>query len=60
MENMPREHSAMETSCIRFAPTNQSLYTENSHTDDGQDNDGMVAASSFDRPDMQLSVVYWV
>jgi len=45
--------SAMETSCIRFTPTNQGLYTENPYTDDRQDNDGTVVASfSLDRPDM--------
>jgi len=53
--------SAAGTLCIRCIPTNQSLHTENSNTDDRQDDDGVVTASfGLDGPDMQLSVVYWV
>lgn len=45
--------SAIETLYTWFIPTNQSLYTENSNTDDRQDDDGIVTASfGLDGPDM--------
>jgi len=53
--------SAVEISCVRPVPTNQSLNAENPDTDDRQDDDGAVAASfGLDSPDVQLSLVYWV